>query len=78
MRSFSRIFGSHAGQWGMLTFVLGLLGGGVLIALGFSLHLAWFWVTGQDYRTPEERAWEATERRAAPGQTLARTTSDLS
>ncbi|WP_157465389.1 hypothetical protein [Deinococcus apachensis] len=47
----------------MLTILLSLLGGGVLIALGFLLHLAWFWVTGQDHRTARERAWEQREKR---------------
>jgi hypothetical protein len=36
--------------------VMWCLGG--VIVLGLLLHLAWFWVTGQDYRTPAERAWE--------------------
>lgn len=53
----------------MLTALLGLLGAGVAIALGFLVHLAWFWFTGRDYRTPEERAWEGErpEPRAARG-----------
>ena len=42
----------------MATVLVVLLGPGLVLALGFLLHLAWFWVTGQDARTPQERAWE--------------------
>ncbi|WP_103130059.1 hypothetical protein [Deinococcus aerius] len=55
----------------MLTVLLVFLGLGVVVALGFLLHLAWFWVSGQDYRSPEERAWEGERRR--PGVPQART-----
>lgn len=48
----------------MLNVLLVLLSLGVILALGFFLHLAWFWISGQDDRTPEERAWEDGERQA--------------
>ncbi|WP_216326682.1 hypothetical protein [Deinococcus aestuarii] len=52
----------------LLVVVAGLFGGGVLIALGFLVHLGWFWWTGQDYRGPGERAWERTAGRPAPSR----------
>jgi len=34
---------------------------GMLIALAFGAYIFWFWATGQETRTLEERMWETGE-----------------
>jgi len=45
----------------LLEILGGMLAIGVMIALSFGAYIFWFWATGQEIRSLEERAWETEQ-----------------